>query len=94
MQRWLDQAGEIEAAILSTAHLDDELVNAAGVALDQRRAHLRLVVDLLAPESPRLRVRVIGRHAWWLADSWGCDAPRLKHIRAGLALLDVQSSRA
>lgn len=95
LQRWLDEAGELEAAILSEQCIDAELVDAVGVALEQRRAHVRLVVDCIAPEHPRLRVRVVDRRGgWWLADSWGRDATRLKHMRAALTCLDVRRAAA
>ncbi len=93
LHRWLDAAAEIEAELLSSEHLDAELVDAVGVALVERRAHVRLVVDFVAPDSPRLRVRVVDRRGgWWLLDTWGQVAPPVKNIARAQRRFDASSA--
>lgn len=86
LRRWLEDAASIESEILSTDYLDVEMVDAVGIALERRRGHIRLVVDLSASGCPRLRVRMVDqRGGWWLLDSWGRVAPTVKDLPAALA---------
>lgn len=77
LQRLLAQAADLERESRSADVLGVELADVVGIAIEQQRAHLRLVVDFVAPAAPRLRLRVIDRNGgWWACDTWGiCALP-------------------
>lgn len=75
LRQWLEEAVELEAELLRSPPLDEAVLDAAVLALN-RGGHLRLVVDLLPLDEPRLRVRVVEpAGGWWLSDSWARVAP-------------------
>jgi len=75
LRQWIERAAELEPELLRAPPLDGAVLDVAVRALD-RGAHLRLVVDLLPLDEPRLRVRVVEpAGGWWLSDSWARVAP-------------------
>ena len=77
LREWLEAAVELEGELLAAPPLTVGMVDLAAFQLN-RGGHLRLVVDLLPLEEPRLRVRVVTRSGgWWLSDSSGRVAPSL-----------------